>query len=159
MADFPLSAAECAELARLLRRVGQSGCGVPRLPKEVFVALKGVCAQVAVEVLVLRDGEVLLTERHDQHWSGWHIPGGFVGCEESLESACDRIARTELGRPARLVTLLGSYTWRDHPYASLTSLLCRCELVGEPAEGKFFGRLPSDLIPEHRELLGAAGFA
>ncbi|HEY6879032.1 MAG TPA: NUDIX domain-containing protein [Polyangiales bacterium] len=145
---------EILELARLLRKVSAEELGAPRLPKDVFLAMRGVITQPTVEVLVTRDGrDVLLTPRHDRHWDGWHLPGGFVGVGESLEDACARIARRELGVGATMERLVGHYTWTDHPYASALSLLCLCRLEGEAQEGQFFSELPANLIPQQRTLL------
>jgi ADP-ribose pyrophosphatase YjhB (NUDIX family) len=147
---------EIAQLARLLRKLSAEGLGIPRAPKAVFLALKGVVAQPAVELLVTRTGrDVLLTRRDDQDWSGWHLPGGFVGAGESLEAACRRIATVELGTAATLDRIVGHYTWTDHPYASALSLLCLCRLEGKPSDGQFFETLPSDLLAQHRTLLEA----
>jgi len=145
---------EIQQLAALLRKLAAEGLGTPRTPKDVFVALRGVVAQPAVELLVRRDGhEVLLTPRHDKHWAGHHLPGGFVGVAERLEDACDRVARAELGVGATLERLVGHFTWSDHPYASPLSLLCLCRLDGEPKVGSFFAKLPDDLLDQHRAML------
>ena len=88
----------------------------------MFEALKGVATQPAVELLVTSNGrDLLLTRRDDRHWSGWHLSGGFVGARETVEQACDRIARAELASGARLERLVGHYSWTDHPYASALS--------------------------------------
>jgi ADP-ribose pyrophosphatase YjhB (NUDIX family) len=148
--------AELHELAALLRKLAAEGLGTPRTPKDVFVALRGVVTQPTVELLVSRDGtEVLLTPRHDKHWAGHHLPGGFVGVGETLDEACDRVARAELGVGATLQHLVGHFTWTDHPYASPLSLLCLCRLDGEPTAGRFFTTLPDDLLRQHRALLGS----
>jgi ADP-ribose pyrophosphatase YjhB (NUDIX family) len=148
---------DSALLAQLLQKLAAEGLGVPRAPKAVFLALKGVVAQPTVELLVTQDGrDVLLTRRDDDDWSGWHMPGGFVGAGEDLAAACDRIARRELGTPARLLRLIGHYTWTDHPYASALSLLCVCELSGAPNDGQYFDPLPADLLLQHRALLQAS---
>jgi ADP-ribose pyrophosphatase YjhB (NUDIX family) len=145
---------EVQQLARLLRQVSAEGLGVPRLPKAVFVALNRVVRQPAAEVLVTRDGrDLLFTPRHDKDWDGWHIPGGFVGVDESLEEACARIGGRELGVTVTLERLIGHYSWSDHPYASALSLLCVCRIDGEPREGRFFAELPANLIPQHRAML------
>jgi ADP-ribose pyrophosphatase YjhB (NUDIX family) len=145
---------EAQELARLLRKVSAEELGVPRLPKDVFVALRGVVAQPAVELVVSQNGrDVLLTPRQDKHWSGWHLPGGFVGVSETLEAACERIARKELGAHARMTRLIGHYAWTDHPYASALSLLCECTLDDPPRDGEYFSQLPDRLISQHRRML------
>jgi ADP-ribose pyrophosphatase YjhB (NUDIX family) len=145
---------EIALLARLLKQLSDEGLGTPRTPKQVFVAFKGVVTQPTVELLVTRDGhDVLLTPRHDKHWAGHHLPGGFVGVGESLEAACERIARVELGTGAALERVVGHYTWTDHPYASPLSLLCLVRLEGAPSAGTFFDPLPDDLLVQHRALI------
>jgi len=147
---------EIQQLAGLLRKLAAEGLGTPRTPKDVFVALRGVVTQPTVELLVSRDSrDVLLTPRHDKHWAGHHLPGGFVGVGERLEDACDRVARAELGVGATLERLVGHFTWSDHPYASPLSLLCLCHLDGAPNVGEFFVTLPDDLLRQHRALLGS----
>ncbi|MDB4976265.1 MAG: hypothetical protein JWN48_4606 [Myxococcaceae bacterium] len=149
-----MTADEVALLTQLLRKLSAEGLGTPRTPKEVFGAFKGVVTQPAVELLVTRSGsDVLLTRREDRHWHGWHLPGGFVGVEETLEAAATRIAKVELGTGAKLQRIVGHYTWPNHPYASALSLLCLCELEGAPADGQFFEPLPDDLLAGHRALL------
>jgi ADP-ribose pyrophosphatase YjhB (NUDIX family) len=151
-----MNADEVRTLAALLRKLAAEGLGTPHLPKEVFAALRGVVAQPTVELLVTSTGsDVLLTERHDQHWHGVHVPGGFVGVGESMQATCERIAQRELGAGATLERIVGHYVWLEHPYASPLSLLCLCRLDRAPAEGKFFemASLPDDLLREHRELL------
>lgn len=150
----PVTQDEIQTLATLLAKLSASGLGVPRMPRDVFFALKGVVVQPAVEVLVTRnEREILLTRRYDQHWSGHHIPGGFVGVDEPLEAACDRVARAELGVGASFVRLIGHHTWLGHPYASALSLLCLCRTDEAPRDGQFFETLPDDLLSDHRDLL------
>lgn len=141
-------------LARLLRQLASEGLGTPNMPREVFPALRGVVAQPTVEVLATTTGrDVLLTRRDDRNFQGFHLPGGFVGCGETLETACERVARAELGVCATLERVVGHYTWADHPYASPLSLLCLCRLDGEPSDGTYFAELPPDVLAEHRVLL------
>ena len=145
---------EIQELSRLLRKLSQEHLGTPNMPWPIFQSLKGVVAQPAVELLVTSNGrDVLLTRRDDEFWSGYHIPGGFVGCSEDLQMAVTRVARNELGVDAVLERIVGHYTWPDHPYASAVSLLCACRLAGTPRTGTFFETLPADVVLGHRRLL------
>jgi ADP-ribose pyrophosphatase YjhB (NUDIX family) len=145
---------EVQQLAELLRQVSAEGLGAPRLPKAVFEALNRVVRQPAVELLVTRDGrDLLLTPRHDNDWDHWHLPGGFVGVAESLEEACTRIGGRELGVNVTFASLIGHYSWMDHPFASALSLLCLCRIDAAPQEGRFFDELPVNLIPQHRAML------
>jgi 8-oxo-dGTP diphosphatase len=145
---------EIQQLAGLLRRLAAAGLGVPRMPRVAFEALRGVAVLPAVEILVTSTGrDVLLTRRDDQHWSGFHIPGGFVGCGETLQMACARVAHRELGVAASMERLIGHYTWPDHPYASALSLLCLCRVEETPRHGTYFERLPPDILAGHRLML------
>ena len=149
---------EIAQLAALLRKLADEGGGTPRMPWEVFSALRGVVCQPALEIFVTRTGrDVLLTARHDRSFRGHHIPGGFVGAWETLDTAAERIAKRELGVAAQPIRIVGHHTWAEHPFASPLSLLCLCKLAGEPTDGAFFDRdaLPPDLLPDHRQLLDA----
>lgn len=153
-----LDEAQVETLATLLREVARSGQGVPNLPAPVFAALKDVVAQPTAELLLEREGRVLLTPREDEHWRAWHLPGGFVGCGEGLDDACRRLALRELGIDVRLEGIVGHGCWPDHPYASPLLLLCRCAFDAAPAAGEFFAEPPEALIPRHRELLRAYGW-
>jgi 8-oxo-dGTP diphosphatase len=145
---------EIQRLSDLLRKLALAGLGVPRMPRIAFESLKGVVVQPAVELLVTSTGrDVLLTRRDDEYWSGFHIPGGFVGCGETLQMACTRVANAELGVSASMERLVGHYTWPDHPYASALSLLCLCRVEQPPRHGQYFDRLPSDILAGHRQLL------
>jgi ADP-ribose pyrophosphatase YjhB (NUDIX family) len=146
-----LSASEIDALAEQLRRLTSSGHGVPHLPLKLFEALRGL-ASVAVVELCITDprGAVLLTWREDDHWRGWHFPGGFMAAFESLAEACERIALRELGAGFTFAGVAGVESWPSHPYASPVSILCRGTLDREPTEGRFFAEPPSDLIVEQQ---------
>jgi ADP-ribose pyrophosphatase YjhB (NUDIX family) len=151
-----MTEAETEQLRSLLLKLRAEGLAVPRMPCDVWKALRGLVVQTAVEILITRNGdEFLLTWREDQHWRGWHIPGGFLGPEESLKAACRRIAKRELGIEVIFEHLLMAYVWPDHPYASVVSLLCICSTESTPCTGSFHQRIPEDTLPNHDALLRA----
>ncbi|GAA2704345.1 NUDIX hydrolase [Micromonospora olivasterospora] len=157
MTRTPLDEADTEELLRLLGLLRERGGHVPHMPLAIWRALSTLTPQPAVELLVTSDGsDVLCTWREDEHWHGWHLPGGFVGPGESAEQACDRVARRELGFGVDVVGHLGTFAWPDHPYASTLSLLYACRARGGPAaladrrDGSLFRSPPPVLIPHHR---------
>jgi len=154
-----MSEDDVEELARLLRLLADEGLGVPKAPPAVFAALRGVVAQPTVELLISGPSGTgaWLTRRDDRHWTGWHLPGGFVGAGEPLEEACARIGRVELDAVVTLDAIVGHHTWNDHPYASALSLLCRCRAATPPRHGRPFETAPDEIIPEHRAMLDRAG--
>jgi ADP-ribose pyrophosphatase YjhB (NUDIX family) len=157
-----VSEGEVAQLVELLGKLRAGSMCVPDLPPPVWRALAGIAPVLAVEVLVTRSGrEVLMTYRDDDDWTGWHVPGGFVGCGEAVETACGRIARRELGVDVRTERILGAFTWPDHPYAHAVSLLCVCTAPGTPAAGEFFSSVPEPVVAHHAEFVArffAAGW-
>ena len=109
-----------------------------------------------VRVLLVKDGRVLLA-RHTYR-SGWHLPGGGIKRNETVEEACRREAREETGADLGAVKLVGIYSNLDD-YASGHNILFSCEdftITGksdhEIAETRFFtpGDLPADMFPGHR---------
>ena len=150
-ADEGLSPAEIAELAAGLRRLAGEGRGIPRLPFPILEALRGLAPAPVVELCVVGPGgALLLTWREDEHWTGWHFPGGFMGPGESVARACERIAQRELGASFALEGVAGVECWPAHPYASPVALLCRGALDRAPATGRFFTEAPANLIEEQR---------
>jgi hypothetical protein len=145
------SPAEIADLATRLRRLAAAGRAVPRLPFPILEALRGLAPVVVVELCVLDPcGAVLLTWRDDEHWRGWHFPGGFKGPGESVAEACARVAERELGAAFALDGVAGVECWPTHPFASPVALLCRGTLNRQPSDGRFFLEPPADLLAEQR---------
>ncbi|NDJ79378.1 MAG: 5'/3'-nucleotidase SurE [Chloroflexi bacterium] len=63
---------------------------------------------LGVNVVIMRDGKVLLTKREDFHV--WCLPGGHVDPGESLAEAACREVREETGYATRLTRLVGTYS-------------------------------------------------
>ena len=142
------------ELAHGLRALTAGGVHAPLVPRTLWLALAQLTPQPAVELIVRRsEREFLLTYRRDEHWDAWHLPGGFLGCGETVEEACRRVARRELGCDVSLCHILSLFTWPDHPYAAALSIICVCDPISPPAEGTFFHLIPEPIIPYHRNFL------
>jgi NUDIX domain len=143
-------------LIELLAKLRAAGKAVPRMPRPLFYALRGVAALTAVEILIEgAPGQVLLTWREDQHWSGWHLPGGFVAPFETLADACARVSDRELGQHVVFDRVLTAEGWRDHPYASVVSIVCLCQPTQPITVGRCFSGIPEQLIEQHRPFLEA----
>lgn len=139
-----------AALAAGLAQLRAEGLVAPKVPEPIWRELAGIVPQLAVEIMITGTGrDVLLVFRDDQDWYGWHVPGGWMACGESVEQAADRVARRELGVGVRVRTILGAFAWPEHPYASGLSLLCVGEADGKPAAGEFFTAPPQPLVPHH----------
>lgn len=144
---------EISQLTGLLRKLKSSDLLSPKMPLEVWKAIQQVVPQPAVEVVLTTTGKnFLLTYRKDQHWDGWHIPGGFMLYRESIADACNRIANRELGINVQYDQLVGAYMWPDHPYASALSLFCVCSSDQTPEVGEFFTEIPA-MIPHQADFI------
>jgi ADP-ribose pyrophosphatase YjhB (NUDIX family) len=109
-----------------------------------------------VRVLLVKDSRVLLI-RHTYR-SGWHLPGGGIQRDETVETAARREVREETGAEMGAVKLLGVFSNLENR-ASGHNILFVCEefdITGKPdheiAEVRFFQRneLPADMFPGHR---------
>ena len=93
-------------------------------------------AKPCAEVLVVRDGRVLLVQRAIAPARGkWDIPGGFLEADEHPEAGAIRELREETGLAITLTGLLGIYLDGYHYGADDEATLTLCYLAtaeGEP---------------------------
>lgn len=65
---------------------------------------------VTVNVLIVRDQEVLLVKRvNEPAKGGWFTPGGIIRKDECLKESVLRVCREETGLEVELIGLLGVY--------------------------------------------------
>ena len=97
-------------------------------------------AKPCAEVLVIRDGRVLLVRRAFAPGQGkWDIPGGFLEADEHPEAGARRELREETGLAITITGLLGIYLdgyFYDEPNGDTTLNLCYLATAdGEPQAG------------------------
>jgi colanic acid biosynthesis protein WcaH len=81
------------------------------VPEETFGACLDALPQVCVEVLLERDGEVLVARRTNDPARGeWFWPGGRLYKGEKLDAAAERVGRAELGVAVDIVDRVGVYS-------------------------------------------------
>ncbi len=82
------------------------------LSDEEYQAVYSKVPRLNVELVIMERGKVLLSKRVIEPWQGhWHLPGGRVLMNETLEEAVARIGRLELGLEVKAVDVLGSITY------------------------------------------------
>ena len=81
------------------------------IPEETFGACFDALPQVCVEVLLERDGRLLVARRTNEPARGeWFWPGGRLYKGEELDDAARRIGREELGLDVDVVECVGVYS-------------------------------------------------
>ena len=115
----------------------------------------------AADVLILREGRVLLIRRRNPP-PGWALPGGFIDYGETAEAAAIREAKEETGLTVTKLTLFDvrSDPARDPRFHTLT-MVYRAEVEGEvaagddAAEARWFAvdALPEEMAFDHREVI------
>lgn len=141
---------EIKQLTELLENLKTENLTPPNMPLSVWKAIQDLVPTPAVEVLITNtDKDFLLIHRKDEHWNGWHIPGGFMLHKESIEKACNRLANKELGISVKFEKIITAYMWPDHPYGSPISIVCKCNTDQKSKAGKFFTEIPPNMVPHH----------
>lgn len=147
---------EIETFVSLVKKIKKENLFIPNLPLKLWYAVHSFLSLPAVEVLMTRTGkDFLLVWREDKHFKGWEIPGGYIGYKESLEDACFRIAKREIGLEPKFQKVIMAEVWKDHPYSSGVSIVCLCKVKGKPKCGQFFKEIPSNIIPHHPDFLKA----
>ena len=143
-----LSKSQLKTLVSLLKKVKSTSSG---LPEEVFNALTHLIPFIALELVFLNSkGEILLTWRGDKYWRGWHFPGGLLRYRESFEKRIKETAKRELGVRVKSFKFLFIENGRTSVRSHDVSLVFKIQYSGRPREGKFFAKMPADIIDQQR---------
>ena len=107
------------------------------LGEDLFLTVASLTPIVNVDILVVKDGCVLLSWRDDEQCgSGWHLPGGCVRLKETLEQRLHVCAKKELGTDIicdmkPLLVTENINPKRDKGRTHFISFLYGCVLVDE----------------------------
>jgi ADP-ribose pyrophosphatase YjhB (NUDIX family) len=121
--------------------------------------------RLTVEVILKVGDGVVLMKRTEKSWRGkWHIPGGTVFYEETLEKAVKRVAKEELNVEIDVDGLIGYIEYpsekKERGFGTSIGIAFKCSPTNKPnlelieKEGvKIFKKLPKNLIEEQRKIL------
>ncbi|MDP3955242.1 MAG: NUDIX domain-containing protein [bacterium] len=138
---------------------------VHRLPSQEFKEIYSRVPRLCVEVMVKKDGGIVLSLRDLPSWKGqWHIPGGTVFYRETLPEAVKRVAQDELGVKVEIEKFLGHNYFpseekeRGYGWSISAVFLTRYKsgsLRGsnQGKEVRTFQEFPENLIKEQKEFL------
>ena len=137
--------------------------GWKRTGKDVFEAFFPIFPFVVCELAVVRHingvPHILLWHRDDEHYKGWHMPGGYVLRGEQVEETVRRVLFQETGLTLQNAEFVRYFNWypANAPVPNhQVALLFRCTAdEGEPRQGKYypFDATPSDTLSHHKEYL------
>lgn len=118
---------------------------------KAFIPLKKMGVHCAIELVVIRNGKVLLTWRDDKFFTGWHTPGTYLEQEETWQDAAQRCANREIKARVDAIRVIDTHNHPDSPRFHDVCVLLLCKMVGEPQTGQWFSECPADLIPVHQK--------
>ncbi len=69
------------------------------LPEDIFLFISSIIPMVNVDLLIQNEyGHTLLAWRDDIYCgAGWHIPGGMIRFQETMEQRIIKVSETEIG--------------------------------------------------------------
>ena len=134
------------------------------LTEEEFRTIYGKVPRLTVEVMVVKDGKVLLTLRDIEPYKGfWHLPGGTVYFKEPVSRTVERIAKRELGIQVKYPELVGYIEYpniRTEGHESTVGMAFKVTEYagmvrhdGEATDVQWFDELPEKIIPEQRDFI------
>lgn len=138
---------------------------MPYLPEEEFVSIYSKVPRLAIDLLIHSKQGVLLSLRDIEPYLGyWHLPGGTVYKDETIEQAAIRIAKAETGLTIVPGPAIGSMEFlhedRNGTDMHTISIIIPA-VVSEgvlladknTAQVEWFTDLPEPLVREHAEFL------
>ncbi len=131
---------------------------MPKMPLEIFDALRGLLPMVAVELLVTRkEGGFGLKKKRVGEQERWSLPGGFMGLNETFEGACQRIAQKELGVAIDNLKFIQVYNWPEGgarpAKGHAVTLLFQCQTKTPSDQIAYFRQIPEGMLSHHRIML------
>lgn len=112
----------------------------PNLPSPLFQWAMGLAVPFGGELVLVRNGKVLLIKRNFYGDEAYHTPGTYLATNETFLEAAQRCADREL--KVKILSAKPISPPINHPhhprFHDVTELFL-CEFEGEPAEGEWFG--------------------
>lgn len=121
-----------AELLELLPTIWGGGKWGP-----VFQPLMSKVVPFSIEMVVVKDGKVLLTWREFEGNAGWHTPGSYVNPREDWQDTLSRLAKREVGCDVVFERTLHTFNNNHNPRFHDLTVLAQCRLAGDPTKSEW----------------------
>lgn len=123
-------------------------------PYHIFDKYLSKIVPAAQELILVSSKGIYLTYRKDKWWDGWHTPGGHIRPRETITETCQRIADTEVpGIKIKSAKILGIFSCSNSPRFHNIVLMTKAEFEGEPSNGKWFLKFPSNFLKDQRQYI------
>lgn len=111
---------------------------IPNLSQSDFQDVLSKVPVLLVDIVIINRHQVLLVKRGYDPFKGyWHLPGGFVWYNETIEQAMSRVVKDETGLDLVGCHFIGVYDLKDRdPRGHLVSL----SYVGQVGAGTAVAR-------------------
>jgi len=136
---------------------------IQKLPGPEFRAIYSKVPRLCIDLIIEREGGVLLIERAIDPGKGlWHLPGGTVLMGETIWMAASRIAKEETGLEVKKIDFLGVMEFANpgNAFFHTVSIVHRCVCSEATVTGSFQGNnlkftkmLPGKMIEEQKIFL------
>ncbi len=135
---------------------------VHKLPIKEFKQIYARVPRLSVDLLIKKGDAVLLTLREIEPKGFWHLPGGTVLFDETIEQAVKRIAKEELGIKVIVGEILGvidfykSFKVYGHAVSivySVSPLGTNFKLNDQAKNVQFFAKLPNNTLDVQKVFL------
>ena len=131
------------------------------IPYDEYVKIYSQVPRITVEILHKTEQGILFVKRAIEPGIGnWHLPGGAILFNETIEEALYRIAKREIGLTVLSVDFLGINQWvnTNSVLGHDVSLVYVCQLSSDQiildeggSEWNYFHQLPSPTFPEYQK--------
>lgn len=137
---------------------------IKKLSLETFKSIYSQVPRLCVDVVIKTSEGVLLTLRNNKPKGFWHIPGGTVLLDESVEQAVVRVAKEELGVKVKVVKFLGIIDFyknksiAGHPISvayQVNVIGGKISLDNQSSEAKYFRISPKNMLKEQKIFINA----
>ncbi len=113
-----------------------------------------------VDILLIKDGSVLLTKRTiNPHKGSWHLPGSIIRKNETMKQTVRRTAKKELNINVKIKKYIGTYenlnSFRhDISHGFLVSHISgKLKTDFQSIELRFFKKIPKNMVPHHKKMI------
>ena len=135
-----------------------------KLPYKLYKQIYSQVPRLCVELVIKNNEGILLTLRNIAPYKDyWHLPGGTIFLDETLEQAVKRVALEELGVEVKIIKFLGYIDFiksKEEKIGRTVSLVFLVKIIYgnikldfQASEYRFFKKIPKNTIKEHKDFL------